>query len=501
MQTPFDEPGKETREKVIINDRTYTGKELSAYFDDVTELLSSGLRSSWNRVQYTLAAHILINMKEYSKALSLLYRGLQTYKGEPYIVYLAIHVLIKQKNYVEAGRIAKEYLDENPGDLCIKLTESKIRRVDGDFKGEEISLLQLMIMPASDYLDNRFKMAALQRLTKIYIKSGRFEQAEAMLEKLMRRDLDESVWSMYFDVLYNLDRKESLAKAKNDFAKYKRACIYFDQGTDYEIAGKFSLALANYRKGLEIYDRDATVNIKAGNILLHRKRWYSKAEEYIRRAVEIDPEQENYQTTLILCLRSQGKYTEAYEYAKKVLAINPQSIIGIFKLLAKKTDSLDEFEKLAQQSVENDKALQYPQIRFELAELLDERGEKEKALALYKKALEIWFRQARNFPDDWELYLNIGKCYLKLGKDSEAEAAFKNSEKLKGCNLPEVYCELIELYRKTNEPHKLIPYLRKIIRINPIDIINYVDLGVNYASLLTAGLRQKESKKKWDKNV
>ncbi|MCE1247690.1 MAG: tetratricopeptide repeat protein [Firmicutes bacterium] len=501
MQTPFDDPGKETKEKVIINDRTYTGKEIAAYFDDVLEQLSSGLRSSWNRVQYTLAAHILINQKEYSKALALLYRGLQLYKYEPHMIYLTIHVLIKQKNFAEADRIAKEYLNDNPGDFCIKLTESKIKRVEGDFKAEEISLLQLIITPGSDYLDNRFKMAAYQRLANIYMKSGRFEQAEAMVEKLMRRDLDESVWSMYFDILHNLNRKDSLDKAKNDFARYRRACIYFEQGTEYEIAGKFSLALSNYRKGLEIYDKDSTVNIKTGNILLYRKRWYSKAETYIRRAVELDPEQENYLTTLILCLRNQGKYTEAFEYAKKVIAMNPQSETGIFRILAKKIDRTNEFVAIANQTIENDKQNLFPKIRFELAELLDERGDADKALQYYRQALEIWFKQARNFPDDWELYFNIGKCYLKLGKDAEAEASFRNAEKLRGCNLPEIYIELIELYRKTHQPHKLIPYLRKIIRLNPVDLINYVDLGINYASLLTANLRQKESKKKWDKHI
>jgi len=253
MQTPFDDPGKESREKLIINERTYTGKEIAAYFNDILEQLSSGLRSSWNRVQFTLAAHILINMKEYSKALSLLYQGLKIYEGEPHMIYLAIHTLIKQKNYAEADRITKEYLRENPADLCIKLTESKIKRTEGDFKAEEVSLLEMIIIPTGDYLDNRFKMAAYQRLANIYIKSGRFEQAEAMIEKLMTRDLDESIWSMYFDVLYNLEKKEQLDKAKNDFARYKRASIYYDQGNDYEIAGKFSLALANYRKGLEIY--------------------------------------------------------------------------------------------------------------------------------------------------------------------------------------------------------------------------------------------------------
>ncbi|MCD4784720.1 MAG: hypothetical protein K8T10_12940 [Candidatus Eremiobacteraeota bacterium] len=496
MKTQFSgpDPGKPIR--VQVDGIIYSGDEIIAFFDDILKTITEQPRGLKNKSQFLNMIRILLGKKEYRKASVVIYRALSRYRGDPAIIKLQVEEYLALKENDTARKIVDQYLDENPADISFYLQKAKIERKAGDFREEERILLKLVGTSRYDFKSNRIKQMAYHRLAEIYLKTDRFEQAEAMLEYLLRSDNEQDVWSMYFATLHKTGKRESLQKAKDDFARYMRAKVYFNKGFDYEKDYKYSLALKHYREGLEIFPDDALINVQVGNILMKHKKWYSKAELYFKKAIEIDPDQEIYVSKLILCLKRQGKYKEAYETAIKATNMEPGSNIYLLRSLASKLDREEEVIGILTSAAENDIHGEHPHLRYVLGMLHEAVNGFEEAEEWYQKALISYIKKAKNFPEDWGLYIDLGNCYSKLKNYREAEKFYKIAEKMKGCDLEELYDHMVDIYQKSNRRNKAQAYLKKLIGLNPAKLINYIDLGINYVSGMTSRARRKQDIKK-----
>lgn len=482
--------------KVQIEDNIFSADEIIAYYEDILESLNKGKRALINKVQHIKVARLLLHKKEFRKALGVIYQALSRYPDDSSIIKLVIETFIEQKDLENAGKILGEYTQKHPNDLSVKLLKSRINREKGDFKGEEQALLEVVVTPRYDYLSNKIKDVAYERLGDIYMQSGRFEQAEGVAEELLKRTKDEPIWSLYFTALHKQDKDDKLMEAKDDFARFKRARIYFDKGYEYEKEFKFNLARINYSKGLQIYSDDADINIKTGNILMHRKKWFSKAEEFIQRAVELDPDQANYISSLVLCLKKQGKFKEAYPYAVDAAKMDPESNIFLLRTIARKLGKEKEFTEILEEIIGEDIRNDFPGLRYEMGLYVEKLDGPEKADKWFKQALEGYKYLTSNFPDDWELYFELGDCYNKLRVYEPAEKAYLMAEEIEGCDVSFIYERLVDIYQKTNRPDKSAPYLKEMVKLHPGRLVNYIDLGINYLSRLTSSIRKKEFKEK-----
>jgi len=496
MKTQFGRPDPGKPIKVMVNGTIYSGDEIIAFFDDILNTIMEQSRGLGNKSQFLNMIQLLLNKKEYRKASVVIYHALSRYKEDPAVVKLQIREFLDLKEIDRARDIVDQYLKNNPTDLSFYLQKAKVEREAGDLREEERVLLELIGFSRYDFQSNKIKQAAYRRLSEIYLKTERFKQAVAMIEYLLRSDKDQSVWSMYFASLSRVGNKETLHKAKDDFARYMRAKVYFDKGHDYEEEYKFSLALKHYREGLEIYPDEAIINVQVGNILMKHRKWYSKAEGYFRKAIEIDPDQEIYISKLILCLKRQGKYEEAYDLAIKATKMEPGSNIYLLHSLASKLDKEDEVVEILKSAAKNDIHSQYPNLRYVLGMLCESNNEPEQAEEWYQMALNSYLKKARNFPEDWGLYIDLGNCYSKLKKYREAEKFYKIAEKIKGCDLEELYDRLVDIYQKSSQRNKAQAYLKKLIGLNPGKLINYIDLGINYVSGMTSRARRRHDIKK-----
>ncbi len=483
-------------QKVQIEDNIFSADEIIAYYEDILESLKNGKRSLNNKVEYIKVAKLLLQKKEFRKALGIIYQALSRYSDDSSIIKLVIETFIAQKDLENAGKILNEYTLKHPNDLSIKLLKARILREKGDFKGEEQALLEVVVTPRYDYLSNKIKDVAYERLGDIYMQSGRYEQAEGVAEELMKRTKDEPIWSLYFASLHKQDKDDKLMKAKDDFARFKRARIYFDKGYEYEKEFKFNLARINYSKGLQIYSAYADINIKTGNILMHRKKWFSKAEEFIKRAVELDPEQANYISSMVLCLKKQGKYKEAYPYAIDAAKMDPESNMFLLRNISRKLGKENEFIEILEEVINEDTGNEIPGLRYEMGLFVEKTEGIEEADKWFKKSLEGYKRLTGNFPEDWELYFELGDCYNKLKAYDLAEKAYLMAEDIEGCDLSFIYERLVDIYQKTNRPDKSAPYLKEMVKLHPGRLVNYIDLGINYLSRLTSSIRKKEFKEK-----
>lgn len=496
MKTQFGRPNPGKSIRVLVDGTIYSGDEIIAFFDDILKTITEQPRGLKNKSQFLNMIRILLDKKEYRKASVVVYQALSRYRDDPAILKLQIEEYLKLKEIDTARKIVDQYLADNPADISFYLQKAKVERKAGDLREEERILLELIGASRYDFISNKIKCVAYRRLGEIYLKTDRFEQAEAMIEYLLRSDKDQDVWSMHFAALHKTGKREILQKAKDDFARYMRAKVYFDKGFDYEKEYKFSLALKHYREGLEIFPDDALINVQAGNILMKHRKWYSKAEIYFRKAIEIDPDQEIYISKLILCLKRQGKYKKAYNTAIKATKMEPGSNIYLLRSLASKLDREDEVIDILISAAENDTYGQYPHLKYVLGMLHEAKNGFEEAEEWYQKALISYLKKAKNFPEDWGLYIDLGNCYSKLKNYREAEKFYKIAEMIKGCDLEEVYDRMVDIYQKSSQRNKAQAYLKKLIGLNPSKLINYIDLGINYVSGMTSRARRKQDIKK-----
>lgn len=492
MDTPFDKKNQEEL-KVCLNGKEYRGDEIIAYYEDIIIDLGKEPPSLNNRNQFINTVKILLKKREYRKAMGAVYQSLSNYPGDSEIIQLLVEAFFLQKNPEEALKVIEKYLEEYPGSLTFKLLRARAFKIMNESISEEMVLIDVINSPGFDFISNRLKTIALRRIAEIYIKSKRYEQAEQIVKTLLQRSKDESCWSMLFTVLMNLGKREELAKAKEDFAAYKRSKIYFERGDFYEAQHKLDLAYSTLKKGLEIYKDDAHINIRTANILMRRKKWYSKAEEHFKKAVQLDPQQENYIAGLALCLKKQGKYKEAFDTAKKAVLMDPENNLTIFLSIARKANKTIDFVNIIEECINNDKIGLFPSLRLEIGHFYEEKDDMENALQWYKQALVLYQKKLRSNFGNCDVYLQIGNCYNLLRQYEKAESFYKKAEEVCTANPNEIYHQLIELYQKTGKPLKASVYIKKLIRRNPKNLTNYIDLSLNMFTRAAASLKQRDS--------
>jgi tetratricopeptide (TPR) repeat protein len=492
MDTPFDKGPEQDALIVRINDTFYRDNEILAYYNDILNSLLAQDKSASNKSQMANMARVLMKKREHHKASGVIYHGLSRYPGDLEFSKLKAEVFIRVKDYNSALDTVDKIINDRPYEISILMMKARIHSLTSDDESEEKVYKHMLDIPVNDYLVDRGKVIALRHLADLYFKQKRFAEAEQIAINLLKKSPDESTWAMYFSILAKLGKKEEAQESRDKFARYTRARTYFDVGTKYEMQNKFNLALANYRKGLELYPEDPMTNMKVGSILMYRKKWYSRAEEYIRKAVELDPEHGNYRSTLVLCLKNQDKLKQAFEEAKIAEKLDPLSNIHYLRQMASKLGKKQEFIEIIKKDIEIDGKGEMPSLRYELALFYKQQGDKEQAAHWFNKAREIYIDKLKSYSNNWEIYLELGYCNLNLARFRDAETAFKSALKLAGTDVEEIYEGLIEVYQKSHQPEKSTPYLRKLVSMHPAKVVNYIDLGINYLSRITSSMRKKD---------
>jgi tetratricopeptide (TPR) repeat protein len=148
----------------------------------------------------------------------------------------------------------------------------------------------------------------------------------------------------------------------------------------------------------------------AGAFANLRRGKYDKAEQSYREALKRDSEDPDIRAHLGQCLLRQGKAEEALNLLQEVARMDPKHDYG-FTLMAlaethTKLGSIDSAVQLWDRVLENHS---YPRARVQLAELLIQRNELERARAILQETLadeqhgpvfqqrrdRVWIRRAK----------------------------------------------------------------------------------------------------------
>lgn len=122
-----------------------------------------------------------------------------------------------------------------------------------------------------------------------------------------------------------------------------------------------------------------------------------------------------------------GQIPKATQLYHQCLKVDPQNAASMFELakLYHQAQNFEEAVSMAKQSVAIDKTNIW--YRFLLADLYKQNSQAEDAAAVYKGIVEQW-------PDRYEVYLDMAGAYAYANKMSEAQKVYADMEKRFGLN-------------------------------------------------------------------
>ena len=186
-----------------------------------------------------------------------------------------------------------------------------------------------------------------------------------------------------------------------------------NQAFKFHSEGKISDAVRSYEYCLSRGVNDYRFFTNYG-LLLRDLGKFEKAENFLRKAIEIKPDISSTYSNLAVILRSLGKLEEAENLLRKAIEIKPEFAMAYSNLgnVLKDLGKLEEAENFQRKAIEIDSKL--TTAYFNLGLILKDLGKLEEAETILRKAIEIK-------PDFVIAYLNLGNTLKDLGKLEEAE--------------------------------------------------------------------------------
>ena len=201
-------------------------------------------------------------------------------------------------------------------------------------------------------------------------------------------------------------------------------------GIAYIQTNKYSNARAAFAKMFQVPPDSAAAYLFTARLLL-RFDFGPVAEEYGKKAVELDPKLPLAHQLLGELYLYQSKITEAIAQLKQELAINPGNPVAYYKLADaySRVQKFDEAEKFLQRSIWLDATSTGPYIL--LGKVLQKKGETQLAIRALQRAISM--DPSNNIPHHL-----LGQAYRELGRTEDAERELKLAEQLQSREDPKL---------------------------------------------------------------
>ena len=257
-------------------------------------------------------------------------------------------------------------------------------------------------------------------------RKGDFLKAAASFKKALDEDPNdnEAVQLMglsYYlagrpaDAIAPLEKVQTWYPSANVDAAYILGICYL-QTKDYPSARRA------FARMFGVPENSAAAYLFAARMLL-RQDFAPVAEEYAKKAVELDPKLPRAHMLLGELYLYKSRIPEAVEQFQKELELNPGEAAVYYKLADaySRLQKYEEAEKLLQRSIWLDATSTGPYIL--MGKVLEKKGE----TALAVRALQRAISMDPNNPMPHHL---LGQAYRKLGRTEEAERELKLAEQL-----------------------------------------------------------------------
>ncbi|MBF0225237.1 MAG: tetratricopeptide repeat protein [Desulfobacterales bacterium] len=206
--------------------------------------------------------------------------------------------------------------------------------------------------------------------------------------------------------------------------------------------------------------------------LAFRLKKYELAADFVSKAIQLDPSNEDFYIDMGSLFNILNKYDEALNMYQKVVSLNPNRIeahnnIGIiFRLKSEYNKAIESYKYAI--SIEPNYAAAYNNLGITYIEI----GKFNDAIESFKMAASL-------NPNFSEAYSNLGDVYSKELKWDLALQAYQKSIKISP-NSSEIHNSIGVTLKKLNKMKKAEKSLKKAIELNP----NYVDAYDNLGNVL-----------------
>jgi len=301
----------------------------------------------------TRLVNIYLTMGENDKALALL-RELRTILPESHNVDMTIsRILLSQEKYAEAIMILEDVLKTNP----------------------ELTVVHYLLAMA--YYKNNQSVKAEEQLKDIPVKSNLFEDSIFMRVRILK-DSENTAGAV------------ALLEQQIEDAATRKPNFYILLATLYQEDGDVEQGRQTYEKALKLYPKDTDVLYNYG-IFLEKAGESDKAMTIMEKVISLDPENGTALNYVGYSWADKNQnLTKALKYIKKAVELMPDdgyirdSLGWVYFKMGNITQAIIELEK-AVKMVDDD-----PIIREHLGDVYLKDGQDDKALAAYVASYEMY---------------------------------------------------------------------------------------------------------------
>ena len=243
-------------------------------------------------------------------------------------------------------------------------------------------------------------------------------------------------------------------------------------GVAYAQAGDYDAAIEQFRSILEKDPNDPQANHNMGNILTEKGQ-FAEAEQYYKKAIRFQPTEADVYQAYGVLLVEEGKPEEAIALYRGALGRGKMGMayllhegLGSVLLRLGRVDEAIEELKIAVKQRVNSEALGH------LGLAMASKGEMEKAIEYYKKAIRIDTNNA-------EAHFNLGNAYLAQKKTAQAIVEYRAAIKARP-NYTMAYSNLAVASVRIGRLDEAIDNFRRVVELEP----NNPDGCFNLASAL-----------------
>lgn len=228
----------------------------------------------------------------------------------------------------------------------------------------------------------------------------------------------------------------------------------FQQANDLRTKGNYAEASLLYQNLSHRFPHRADFLFMQA-ICLHIQKEYLNAIGAFVKAIELDPENAEYQASLARSIAANGNKTLAIKVYKRALKIDPDNVTalsGISLIYLSRyqnqaaADCLKHAHELQPSNFE---------INLNLADALSRTGHYEEALKLANKLI-------RQTPNNTHLYKCIGDIYQMHGHIKEALQAYRKALSLDSSNVT-VYYDIVTTEKVKNPNDEIIKKMEKAL--------------------------------------
>ncbi|MBC8167676.1 MAG: tetratricopeptide repeat protein [Bryobacteraceae bacterium] len=230
--------------------------------------------------------------------------------------------------------------------------------------------------------------------------------------------------------------------------------------------GRYERAVAEYERAIQLEPNNSDGYRRLGNVYVSRGE-LDEAMRYVRRAVEAEPTFFRTWWDLGSVHFELGEYTEAANAFQQAVTLAPEES-GARLPLARAYINLGRFVD-AEREINKALSIQEtPQALRALAKARAYQGRNQEAVPSLLKAIE-------HAPNAFEYWLDLGHCYRRLGRKTEAARSYLRSQELVVTELArdprrgKVRSYLAHLAARLGDFHRAEEEIRQAINLFPAD--------------------------------